>query len=262
MEHSCVTFQGRFYIPSVWRDDCLRALHQGHPDIVKRKLRAQTNIYWLGINKEIDNHVIHCEWQALGKSQQKDISYPNGYSKQTLVKGRYWHIPSGQWVVCYCCWLLFKVSWICQLPTTASKDKISVCILYFRIWYSWGSHKWQWSTAHSQRIPRIRSSVGIQTDHKQSISSKGHGFIERQAQTIKNLFDKCTKNGSDHYLALLQLSSTPLDSRTPSSEELLQNRQLRRTLQINITPPANSEAVRAASSQGRYALAMMLMTKS
>ena len=35
IEHSCVTFQGRFYIPSVFRAGCLKALHQGHPDIVK-----------------------------------------------------------------------------------------------------------------------------------------------------------------------------------------------------------------------------------
>ena len=75
---------------------------------------------------------------------------------------------------------------------------------------------------------------------------KGHGFIERQVQTIKNLLSKCAKDGSDPYLALLQLRSTPLDSRTPSPGELLQNRKLRTTLPVIIRPPPNSEAVRAA----------------
>ena len=74
----------------------------------------------------------------------------------------------------------------------------------------------------------------------------GHGFIKRQVPTIKNLLSKCAKGGSDPYLALLQLRSTPLDSRTPSSGELLQNRQLRTTLPVIIRPPPNSEAVRAA----------------
>ena len=56
----------------------------------------------------------------------------------------------------------------------------------------------------------------------------------------------CAKDGSDPYLALLQLRSTPLDSMTPSPGELLQNRQLRTTLPVIIRPPPNSEAVRAA----------------
>ena len=74
----------------------------------------------------------------------------------------------------------------------------------------------------------------------------GHGFMERQVQTIKNLLSKCAKDGSDPYLSLLQLRSTPLDSRTLSPGELLQNRQLRTTLPVIIRPPANSEPVRAA----------------
>ena len=74
---------------------------------------------------------------------------------------------------------------------------------------------------------------------------KGHGFIERQVQTIKNLLSNYSKDGSDPHLALLQLSSTPLDSRTPSPGELLQNRQLGTTLPVIIRPSAISEAVRA-----------------
>ena len=75
---------------------------------------------------------------------------------------------------------------------------------------------------------------------------KGHGFIERQVQTIQNVLGKFAKDGSDPYLsALLQLRSTPLDSRTPSPGELLQNRQLITSLPVIIRPLA-SEAVKAA----------------
>ena len=75
---------------------------------------------------------------------------------------------------------------------------------------------------------------------------KGHGFIERQVQTIKNLLNKCDKGGSDQYLALCQLKSTPLDSKTPSPAELLHNRKLRTTLLGIIKPSADSEEVRAS----------------
>ena len=49
---------------------------------------------------------------------------------------------------------------------------------------------------------------------------KGHGFIERQVQTIKNLLNKCDGDGTNHYLALLQLKATPIDSKLPLPGEL------------------------------------------
>ena len=52
IELSCVTYQGRFYIPSTMHKACLNLLHEGHPGIVKMKLRAQTSVYWIGLNKE------------------------------------------------------------------------------------------------------------------------------------------------------------------------------------------------------------------
>ena len=43
-----------------------------------------------------------------------------------------------------------------------------------------------------------------------------HGFIRRQVQTIKNVLNRCAKDGTDANLALLQLRAIPLDSRTLS----------------------------------------------
>ena len=55
----------------------MKTLHQGHPGIIKMKLRAQTSMYWLGLNKEIENHVMHCEpCQVISRSQQKEPAIP------------------------------------------------------------------------------------------------------------------------------------------------------------------------------------------
>ena len=75
---------------------------------------------------------------------------------------------------------------------------------------------------------------------------RGHGFIECQVQTIKHIFAKSAEDGTDPHLALLQLRATPLDCRTPSPGELLQNRQLRTTHLAIIRPPPNSEAGQAS----------------
>ena len=90
------------------------------------------------------------------------------------------------------------------------------------------------------------SSVTVQADHKQLILPKGLWFYWKAGSNHQNLISKCAKDGADPYLALLQLRSTPLDSRIPSPGELLQNRQLRTALSVIIRPPAYSEAVKAA----------------
>ena len=69
---------------------------------------------------------------------------------------------------------------------------------------------------------------------------KGHGFIERQVQIIKNQLNKCDGDDTDQYLALLQLKATFIESKLPLPGELLQNRQLKTTLPAIIRPPANN----------------------
>ena len=77
IEHSCITYQGRLYIPTVLRPNMMKALHQGHPSIVKMKLRAKSAVYWMGLNKEIEEHVFKCEpCQIHGRSQQKEQAIP------------------------------------------------------------------------------------------------------------------------------------------------------------------------------------------
>ena len=51
----------------------MKALHQGYPGMVKMKLRAKTSMYWIGINREIEEHVMQCEpCQVYSNSQQKE----------------------------------------------------------------------------------------------------------------------------------------------------------------------------------------------
>ena len=49
----------------------------------------------------------------------------------------------------------------------------------------------------------------------------GHGFVERQVQTVKRTILKCRETKEDIDLALLALRKTPLSSNIPSPAELL-----------------------------------------
>ena len=126
IEHSCVAYQGRYYIPEAIREQALASLHIGHPGMLKMKLRAQQSIYWLGINKDIENHVMSCDpCQVNGRSQQKEPIIP------FEVPNRPWqrvgidlfHHNNGWYLIVADYYS--KYPWIQALPATASKDVIS-----------------------------------------------------------------------------------------------------------------------------------------
>ena len=91
----------------------------------------------------------------------------------------------------------------------------------------------------------IAAKYGFKLTTSSPYYPKDHGFIERLVQS-KNLLNKCDGDCTGHYLALLQLRATPIDSRLPSFAELLQDRQLKTTLPAIIRPLANNESIRAS----------------
>ncbi|XP_028413590.1 uncharacterized protein K02A2.6-like, partial [Dendronephthya gigantea] len=71
---------------------------------------------------------------------------------------------------------------------------------------------------------------------------KGHGFIERQVQTVKKILLKCKESGADPSLALLSLRSTPLSTTLKSPAELLNGRMFKSTLPVKIHPPSDRDS--------------------
>ena len=185
--------------------------------------------------------------QVLSRSQQKEpaisVEIPNRpwqkLSVDLFLHDSFWYVIVAD--------KYSKYPWIFQLAAISSKDVITA--FKFCFFSEFGIPEDAISDNGPQFTARQYQDFAAQYEFRLTTSSpcypKGHGFIEMQVQTTKNLLSKCAKDGSDPYLALLQLRSTPLDSRTPSPGDL-QNRQLRTTLSIIIRPPANSKAVRAA----------------
>ena len=48
-------------IPKSMRTDILNQIHEGHLAVSKCRLRAQTSVYWSGINGDIEDIVGQCE---------------------------------------------------------------------------------------------------------------------------------------------------------------------------------------------------------
>ena len=77
IEHSCITWKGRYFMPIALRPHCLKVLHNGHPGVTKMTLRAQSSMFWPGINKQITEYIHSCDpCQTISNLQQKEPAIP------------------------------------------------------------------------------------------------------------------------------------------------------------------------------------------
>ena len=200
IEHGCVLFQGRFYIPQGLRSQCLKTLHKDHPGITKMKLRAQTSMYWIGIGKQIEDHVLHCvPCQTYSRSQQKDPAIPvedpsrlwQRVGMNLFFQGSHWNVIIADYYS--------KYPWIKKLEAISSKEVISalkLCFLEFGIPEEVTSDNGKQFT--SREYQDFAAKYGFKLMASSPNYPKGHGFIERQVQTIKNLLNKCDGDGTDN----------------------------------------------------------------
>ena len=211
IEHRCVLFQDRFYISQVLRSHCLKTLHLGHPGITKMRLRAQTSMYWIGIGKQIEDHMLCCgPCQIHSRSQQKEPAIPleipsrpwQNLRFNIFFHGSHWYVIIADYYS--------KYPWIKKLEAISSKDIISALKFCFA---EFGIPEEAISDNGKQFTGRGYQDLTARYGDKLTTSSpyypKGHGFIKRQVQTTKNLLSKCDGDGTDHYLTLLQLRVTP-----------------------------------------------------
>ena len=96
----------------------------------------------------------------------------------------------------------------------------------------------------SGEFQQLASQFGFEIVTSSPHYPRGHGFVERQFQTIKKTILKCRETKEDIDLALLALRTTPLSSNIPSPAELLNDRMFKSTLSGKIQPSKNQEEVR------------------
>ena len=101
IEHPCITWKGRFFIPIALRPNCLKVLHNGHPGVTKMTLRAQSSMFWPGISKQIAKYIHSCApCQTISNSQQKELAIP------MVVPCRPWKVLGMDFIMCKSKWYL------------------------------------------------------------------------------------------------------------------------------------------------------------
>ena len=236
VEHGCVLFQGRFYIPQALRSHCLKTLHQGHLGITKMRVRALAIMYCTVYHVRLIVGYNRWSQPFLLKSQ---VDCGKKLGMDLFFQGRHWYVIIADYYS--------KYPWIKKSEAISYEEVMSFLMFCFP---GFGIPEEVISDNGKQFTGREYQDFVAKYGFKLTISSpyhpKDHGFIERQVQTMKNLLNKCDGDGTDHYLALLQLRAIPMDSRLPSPDYLFPDRQLKTTLPAIIRPPANNESTKAS----------------
>ena len=244
----------RIIIPEVLRPMVMAEIHKGHLGMEKCKLRAKSCVYWPDIYKQIENTVASCDTcKTFQNSQQKEPMIPSD------IPSRPWHTVSADLYKVNEAWYIILADYYSKFPFVRKLNSLTTTAIIQVIQTILSEegipeificdNGTQFTSAEFQYFAKR---YGFRVITSSPYYPKGHGFIERQVQTVKKILLKCKETGEDPNLALLSLRSTPLTARLPSPAEILNGRVYKTTLPVRIKPPIDQEEVRQQlSSQQR-----------
>ncbi len=242
----------RVIIPKCLQGEILAKLHESHQGIEKTRLRAQTCVYWRGVDKDIEDMVSACHIC---------LEYGRKMQKETLLQ---YNLPSGPWqqvgtdlfemdgqtfliVADY----YSKMPFVRKITTQTSRMVVAKLKTIF------GEHGVP-EVVHSDGGPCYSSrEFGMFAEawgFRHIMSSpnypQSNGFIERMIQTIKLTLKKAKRSGTDPELALLCVRATPIDHKIGSPTDLLYRRTVRTNLPAKIRGDEHTvEALRLRQEQ-------------
>ncbi|CAE1292605.1 unnamed protein product [Acanthosepion pharaonis] len=220
-------------IPQTLQEDILKQLHTAHLGQEKTKLLAKDTVYWVNINRDIEQFTKSCSicqqhqpsqmqeplmqhdiptkpWDIVGTDLfdlhgSQWLIIADYYSKYPVVKHLPAHSPSS--VIVNTTRQVFAEFGIPSKVVSDNGPHFS-SHLYREFAKEWGFH-------HETTSPR---------------RPQGNGFIERQIRTVKNILKKAKQSGTMPEIVLLHWRCTPISSVIPSPAQLLMGRRIQSPL--------------------------------
>lgn len=216
----------RYVIPHSLQKYYLTQLHQGHPGVESTKRRARETMFWPTIYSDIDREVSKCApCNALRQHQMREPLHLHP------VPDKPWSITAAdvfEWggkhylllVDSYSGWWEFDV-----LPNLSSTTLITTLKRHF----STHGIPQQLMTDNAPSFSsRDFRAFAHQWDFHHVTSSphypRSNGLAERGVRSAKQLLEKCARDGSDIYAALLNLRNTPRNGMPSPAQRLLSRR--------------------------------------
>ena len=225
-----ILFKGeRPLIPQVLHQEYIQQLHLGHIGVEATKRRARDIVFWISMGKDIENQLSFCSvCNSTRNHQHKEPMqmYPVPDAPWSLVAADLFDWNGMQYLVLvdsYSGW--FDMNY---LSSTTSKAVITKLKSHFA---REGSPDTLVTDGGPQFSSKDFREFAKTWDFKHVQSSpiypQSNGLAERAVQSAKGILEKTKRDGSDPYLALLNLRNTPHDSELGSPAQRLKSRRLK-----------------------------------
>ena len=237
LEDGLIMFGERIIIPQTKREEVLQKLHYGHQGVSKCQLRAKSCVFWPGINKSIEEVVSRCSiCQQYQRSQQSEPLMPHDVPQRPwqIIGMDMFHFDSKDYLLIADYYSKFPFVKYIEKPCTS--HKVIECLK--QLFSEQGCPQKIVSDNAGHFINSSFQLFAREWGFDHITSSPGfpqsNGLAERMVQTVKNTLKKSKDSGSDPYLALLCLRSTPIDGSLPAPSELLCGRKFKNNLVVKI----------------------------
>lgn len=231
-EHDGLLFMSeRLVVPLSMRSKMLTSIHEGHQGIEKCKTKARTVLYWPGMDQQIEEIVQKCSTcEKFQNSNQKEPLLPETIPDRPWQKiaSDIFEFKGKSYLVIFdyfSKWLEIE-----PLSGKTSKDLIQ-----------------KFKTAFSRHgVPEIMRADNMPYNSSELQSwakewdlqivtssptySQSNGCAEKAVQIAKKMLKKAEDDGTDHYTALMNYHSTPIQGLHQSPAQLLMGRQIRTKL--------------------------------
>ena len=241
----------RIVVPDSMKPRILSQLHAAHQGIEKTKLLARSSIFWVGIQRDIEEMINQCPTcQKHQPSQQREplLSHDIAPRAWHTVAADLFHWENKTFLLVGDTFSRFPI--VRKLTCVTSK---AVIIQLRGIFEEYGIPEKLISDNGPQfaasEFRDFSKSYGFQHVTTSPHFPRSNGFIERLVGTIKRIFTKCRETGADPHLAILNYRATPLASNLDSPAELLAGRRYKTILLSR--PQAESQDTREAFAQMR-----------
>lgn len=233
----------RLIIPQSLQRDMLQRLHESHQGIVKSKQLARDQIFWPGMNSQIEDVIGKCAaCQSRRKAEPKEpmISHEIPETPWTKVGIDLFHFRGREYVLCVD--YFSKYPDMCLLPDTSSSTTINAIKSIFG---RFGIPTEVVTDSGPQFSSGVFKEFATRYEFKHTTISptysQSNGQIERTVQTVKNIMRKC----DDITIGLLDYRNTPINELGSSPAQLLMSRRLRNRIpaKTDLLKPKAAKAV-------------------
>ena len=227
--HDDIVYKGeKIVVPTSLRPEYLKQIHQGHPGAEAMKNRVRDVFYWPSLSKDVDVLQSQCSvCNAYKRHQQKEPL------RIHEVPARPWSIVASDLFVWngmdYLVTADSYSGWI-ELNTLNSGTSSRMVIQKLKAHFSrFGVPDELYTDNGSQYSSLEFKEFSKEWGFIRKTSSPGfpqsNGLVKRAVQTAKRMLDKCKCDGTDPYIALLNLRNTLRDQVLESPAQRLQARR-------------------------------------